>query len=72
MRQLELFDEDKPLGPYTKKLVAVTMEVLKNMEKETKTCPKCNNIHEDKSRPPEGCDMVYGRRGWRQLGVYDG
>lgn len=33
-------------------------------------CPTC-------CRPPadhgsRGCDMVWGRRGWRQLGVYDG
>ncbi len=66
MRQLELFNEDEPLDPYTKKLVSITMKVLKE------TCPECNKVHEDSSRPPEGCDMVYGRRGWRQLGVYDG
>lgn len=54
----------------------------------TLTCPKCQRILDISSRSllkcPEcgntdadggmhiNCDMVYGRRGWRQLGVYDG
>lgn len=40
--------------------------------KKPRTCPKCNKKHPDESRvTPWGCDMVYGRRGWRQLGSYD-
>lgn len=34
------------------------------------TCPECANPAS--KHPTERCDMVYGRRGWRQLGVYDG
>ena len=39
------------------------------------TCPECKqecngSIH--KTKTGERCDMVLGRRGWRQLGVYDG
>jgi len=72
MRQLELFDEDEPIGPYTKKLISITTKVLKDMQTTGRYCEECNRVHEDPHRPPEGCDMVYGRRGWRQLGVYDG
>lgn len=32
-------------------------------------CPECHKRHID---VVDGCDLVYGRRGWRQLGVYDG
>lgn len=56
MRQLELFEDEYEVGEKRKEYI----------------CPECNKIHEDPNRPPEGCDMVYGRRGWRQLGVYDG
>lgn len=36
-------------------------------------CENCNkvvDVNEDSHH--EGCDFVYGRRGWRQLGAYDG
>lgn len=33
-------------------------------------CPECGLPSDD--HPTERCDMVLGRRGWRQLGVYDG
>ena len=39
-----------------------------------KKCENCNqtvNI-EDESGHKKGCDYVWGRRGWRQLGAYDG
>ena len=38
---------------------------LKNM-----TCPSCGVLTCGCSH--KNCDIVYGRRGWRQLGVYDG
>ena len=34
-------------------------------------CPECGKIHAD-GGIRSGCDMVRGRRGWRQVGVYDG
>lgn len=34
------------------------------------TCPNCGNKSDGEYHPP--CDWVIGRRGWRQLGVYDG
>ena len=37
-------------------------------------CENCNktvDVNED-SGHHLGCDFVYGRRGWRQLGAYDG
>lgn len=34
-------------------------------------CPECGNTDAD-GDAHGNCDMVYGRRGWRQLGVYDG
>lgn len=34
-------------------------------------CPECGNTSAD-GDSHSGCDYVYGRRGWRQLGVYDG
>lgn len=34
-------------------------------------CPECGKDHPD-GGTISGCNMVYGRRGWRQLGVYDG
>jgi ssDNA-binding Zn-finger/Zn-ribbon topoisomerase 1 len=33
-------------------------------------CPNCGKPASE--HPALGCDMTYGRRGWRQLGVYDG
>lgn len=36
-----------------------------------KKCPECGNTDANGEAHP-GCDWVYGRRGWRQLGVYDG
>lgn len=33
-------------------------------------CPECHKITDGNIH--ENCDMVLGRRGWRQLGVYDG
>jgi hypothetical protein len=33
-------------------------------------CPECKQLTDGKIH--NGCDMVLGRRGWRQLGVYDG
>ena len=40
----------------------------------SRPCPECGrdaSLH-GKGTPGFGCDMTYGRRGWRQLGVYDG
>lgn len=40
----------------------------------TKTCENCHqkvNI-DDNTGHGKYCDYVYGRRGWRQLGAYDG
>ena len=34
------------------------------------TCPDCGKVHPDSAL--NGCNTVKGRRGWRQLGVYDG
>jgi hypothetical protein len=34
-------------------------------------CRECGRVHPD-GDAIEGCDMVFGRRGWRQLGTYDG
>ena len=51
----------------------------KIIEKETKhkteihksgSCPSCGRTKENHTGT--SCDMVFGRRGWRQLGVYDG
>lgn len=38
--------------------------------KKTHRCPDCGKDTDGNKH--EGCDMVLGRRGWRQLGVYDG
>lgn len=35
----------------------------------TKKCPECGRLVENRC---DACMMVYGRRGWRQLGMYDG
>jgi len=41
-------------------------------------CPECGKPASEHPRlspdtlDGKQCDMVYGRRGWRQLGVYDG
>lgn len=39
-----------------------------------KVCDNCGEIAEvtGLGGAHSGCDYVYGRRGWRQLGVYDG
>lgn len=34
--------------------------------------PLCENCQHRHSGVQPGCNMVYGSRGWRQLGVYDG
>jgi hypothetical protein len=34
-------------------------------------CPKCRMMTPFGNQH-DGCDYVYGGRGWRQLGVYDG
>lgn len=33
-------------------------------------CPNCGYVGNGKKH--DNCDWVFGRRGWRQLGVYDG
>ena len=38
-------------------------------QKPKRLCPECGK--ESKDHPTKHCDMVYGRRGWRQLGSYD-
>jgi hypothetical protein len=38
--------------------------------KDIDVCPECGERHPD--HITEKCHMVRGRRGWRQLGVYDG
>lgn len=71
MRQLELFDdkdESASITVFTRMLIPIVKVIMRRKN----ICPECNKVHDDPSRPPEGCDMVYGRRGWRQLGVYDG
>lgn len=50
---------------------AERLRIARERKRPERTCPKCwqpECEHTDKKR----CDMVYGRRGWRQLGVYDG
>jgi len=48
--------------------------VHKDKEKEpqpnSKKCPECHRFVIDKMCVD--CNLVYGRRGWRQLGIYDG
>lgn len=34
-------------------------------------CPECKQWTDGEAKHGM-CDWVYGRRGWRQLGVYDG
>lgn len=41
-------------------------------KKAEKTYPECPECHKTIKHPIDGCDMVRGRRGWRQLGMYDG
>ena len=46
-----------------------------NPPKPPRKCPECGaETNGDIHKTPAGkdCDMVLGRRGWRQLGVYDG
>lgn len=46
-------------------------EKLKNMS----VCPNCGgrvNIKTNEGHKYKECDHVWGRRGWRQLGAYDG
>lgn len=37
-------------------------------------CPECKQpgAWDDDSKHVDGCETIRGRRGWRQLGVYDG
>jgi len=55
----------------------VTTTTTKKVVKQTKKghrrrldCPVCGHPHD--GTQPKSCDMVWGRRGWRQLGSYDG
>ena len=44
-------------------------------KKKEPLCPECNARHSNVRKDKNGkllCDWVMGRRGWRQLGVYDG
>jgi hypothetical protein len=50
--------------PECKRAIVVYARALKR-------CPECGNTEADGNGHPK-CDWVYGRRGWRQLGVYDG
>jgi hypothetical protein len=48
---------------------------LKNSDLDNfKCCENCKGLVDitDESGHKDGCDFVWGRRGWRQLGVYDG
>ncbi len=40
-------------------------------KEQDRMCPSCCQIHLEGGIRKD-CDWVYGRRGWRQLGVYDG
>lgn len=37
-----------------------------------RTCPDCGVTSQYGREHKPGCEIVWGRRGWRQLGVYDG
>jgi hypothetical protein len=58
-------------GNMVKKALGWPDELCHEKEKvrEEPMCPECGHRHKG-ARPP--CSWVYGRRGWRQLGVYDG
>lgn len=42
----------------------------KNKKEKLDPCPECGEGAV--AHPTETCELVLGRRGWRQLGVYDG
>jgi hypothetical protein len=44
-------------------------DIKKSTGKRGKHCPECGKLVNGRC---DGCQMIYGRRGWRQLGVYDG
>ncbi len=46
------------------------MGIPKKEPEKVYKCPHCSRPEKD--HPTKGCDWVLGRRGWRQLGVYDG
>ena len=50
--------------------------VKRNIIYTTKRCPSCGELiriyHESFSDHKVGCQTRWGRRGWRQLGEYDG
>lgn len=51
------------------------VDSTKPPKEEEPLCPDCGERHSEIRKDKNDkvlCDMVYGRRGWRQLGVYDG
>lgn len=61
------YEGDKAVRERVKKLLEIDKKPKKAP---TKGCPECGKP--SKEHPTKHCDMVLGRRGWRQLGIYDG
>lgn len=68
----ELLCNGAAIDTMGKRAVNVNMSVP--IERGVKTCPKCNNtvVMDGNIGHLYGCDYVWGKRGWRQLGEYDG
>lgn len=55
--------------------VVANATIMEGKEPKLYTCPECGRKVDGDSahgEDPNRCNMVLGRRGWRQLGVYDG
>ncbi len=66
--------DDEVVCSYTVQGVTVTLTMgnFRNLRPKPRVfhCPEC---HTDTDGNKHGnCNWVYGRRGWRELGVYDG
>lgn len=53
----------------TNQYVCLWPDRAKDCFEQPRKCPECGKLAEKECKP---CGMVYGSRGWRQLGVYDG
>jgi hypothetical protein len=61
-------------GSKSIRMKAQNEQIAPNQELQIKVCENCGekvNIRKDGGHHAK-CDFVYGRRGWRQLGTYDG